>query len=488
MAEVTLKPIQSDTLWQRFRDALPPYTVLALTAIIGLLIPALLLEFPMGYAIGGVVGLLAIAAIVACPYVGLLVFLALLYLRPEEMFPQLAGARFTLTVSVLVLFAWAINAFLCRERFNLHLPAVQCFLGFLVVGVGSTALSGSQAFPDEVIELLKLLILFVLIVHLVNSEARLALVAGALVLFTTILGARTIWDYQHGQALVQSDGAVRALATGIFGDPNDLALAMAMALPLAMGAVFGKRSWWARLWNLASVPVLLWTIYVTDSRGGMLALGAAVFAFFSRRLGRFGIILGAVAVLGLFAFGPSRMSQMSSDDESAQGRVQAWQAGFDMLQSSPIWGVGKGQFTEHHFRTAHNSVVLCFAELGIAGLALWIGLFYFAFRGGRRAPADAAMPDPAGPEIPTSKPRRGQPYSTLIQVSLVAFLVVGFFLSRTYTPPLYVYLGLGIAARLVEADQAGEAPALATGLDWRNIAALTVGAIILVAVLIRLWS
>src|SRR5262249_54778872 len=157
-------------------------------------------------------------------------------------------------------------------------------------------------------------------------------------------------------------------------------LAMAMATPMALGAVMGIGRWWTRLWNLAVVPVLVWTIFLTDSRGGMLALAAAVFLLVRRRLGRIGIILGAVAALGFVAFGPSRMSQMSADEESAHGRVVAWQAGLEMIQSSPVWGVGEDQFVEHHNLTAHNSLVLCLAELGLLGTMFWIGLFYFALR------------------------------------------------------------------------------------------------------------
>ena len=57
-----------------------------------------------------------------------------------------------------------------------------------------------------------------------------------------LLGARTIWQYQNGEALYQSDGSVRALATGIFGDPNDLAVALAMALRLPWERSSGARA------------------------------------------------------------------------------------------------------------------------------------------------------------------------------------------------------------------------------------------------------
>jgi putative inorganic carbon (HCO3(-)) transporter len=338
---------------------------------------------------------------------------------------------------------------------------------------------------------LKLLLLFVLIIHLINTPERLRMMAGTLVLFTAILGAKTIWQFMHGEAMYTSEGDVRALSTGIFGDPNDLALAMAMALPLALGSVFGKVSGWTRTWNLAAVPILVWCIFVTDSRGGMLALGACVFMFFSRRLGRVGLIVGTLAVVLLFAFGPARMSKMSSDEESAQGRVMAWEAGMRMLRGSPIWGVGKGQFVEHHRRTAHNSLVLCLGELGLAGTSLWLGLFYYAFRDTRRAVASQAareMESEPGQPRPKQKRWSASTQSTIVRISLVTFIVGGFFLSRTYTPPLYVYLGMAVAAAKVEWVPSGQELPGASGRDWLNIAGMTLAGLILIQLLIRLWS
>jgi O-antigen ligase len=497
MAEISVKQPLTDSIWRRAGDVLPPKVVCALAGLISLLIPALLLLYPMSLVIGGVVGLLVVALVAARPYAGLLLFLALLYLRPEESFPALAGARMTLTVSLVALFAWAVNALLCRERLLLHLPVVRCCLGFVVVALVSTAIAVPDfgALIDIGQEMLKLLILFVLVIHLVNTESRLRAAMSAILLFTAIVGARTIWQYLHGEALVQ-DGEARALATGIFGDPNDLALAMAMALPLALGSAFGKVRGWTRLWSFVTIPILIWTIFVTNSRGGMLALGAAVFLFFGKKLGRVGVVVGAVAALLLFSFGPSRLSQMSAEEDSAQGRVEAWQAGMEMLQSSPIWGVGKDQFTEHHWLTAHNSFVLCLGELGLAGTAFWLGLFYFAIRDGRRVVdpvASTGAADPMSDENPPSRTaslrsqtQRSQP--ALLQICLITFMVGGFFLSRTYIPPLYVYLGLAVAAARVEADRAGQSLPPARMRDWGNLVALTLGGWVLVQILIRLWT
>jgi putative inorganic carbon (hco3(-)) transporter len=237
--------------------------------------------------------------------------------------------------------------------------------------------------------------------------------------------------------------------------------------------------------------VLIWTIFITNSRGGMLALGAAVLAFFVRRLGRTGIILGAVAVMGLFAFGPSRLSQMSSQEESAQGRVWAWKAGMEMLAARPIFGVGKGQFVEHHKRTAHNSLVLSLAECGFVGTTLWMGLFYFAFRDTRRAETSFVERERAAAGDGGKKRHvmwSNGAWSTAVQASLITFVIGAFFLSRTYTPPLYVYLGLAVAAANVEMRAAGRELTGSTQRDWLIIGALTIGGWLFIHLLIRLWS
>jgi O-antigen ligase len=272
---------------------------------------------------------------------------------------------------------------------------------------------------------------------------------------------------------------------------------MAMALPLTLGTVFGPNGWWTRLWNLAAAPILVWTVYVTNSRGGMLALAAAMLFFFGRRLGKWGLIVGAVAALGLFTFGPSRMSQMSSDEESAQGRVLAWESGLEMLGHSPLWGVGKGEFLSYHSLTAHNSLVLCMAELGLLGTACWIGLFYFAFRDSRRmtVPTDGRSREgdeelnPIGITPVRSLAARFASTADLsLQVSLIAFLIGGFFLSRTYTPPLYVYLALTVAAARVVAARSGTTVAPAEARDWLSIAGLALAGPVVVQILVRLWG
>jgi O-antigen ligase len=496
-------------------DSLPPWYVGVMAALVMLVVPLALLRYQTYLVIGGLVALMVLVLIVTEPFVGLLIFLGLLYMRPEEYIPALAGARMTLLVSVIALFAWMINALLCKERFRFHLPAVQCFVGFLVVAIGSTAFSGTADIAEQTLELIKLFTLFVLVVHLVSTRARLRASLAIMVLFSASLGLLAISKYQNGEG-IWDDGKLRAIATGIFADPNDLSLAMAMALPLALGMVMARGSnWFERVLGFASVPIFFYTTYLSDSRGGMLALAASLFLFFRRRLGRWGIVLGVIGVLGLFAFGPSRMSEMSAQEESAAGRVHAWHAGMEMLQSSPLWGVGTSQFEMYHFRTAHNSLVLCMAEVGLIGTLFWIGLFYFNFRDGKlimRA-RQREQEEIGEVDTPTKGLRTQHDVTFLLQISLMTFMVGGFFLSRTYTVPLYVYLGLAVAAMQVAGMRTDDRCQMSdvsedrtssrltsdichlssdlersTARDWRNIMLMTGATVPFIVILVRLWS
>src|ERR1700682_4357662 len=45
-----------------------------------------------------------------------------------------------------------------------------------------------------------------------------------------------------------------------------------------------------------------------------------------------------------------------------------------MFKSAPLFGIGFNGFTEFLDITAHNSFVLCLAELGLLGSTLWMAL------------------------------------------------------------------------------------------------------------------
>ena len=171
-------------------------------------------------------------------------------------------------------------------------------------------------------------------------------------------------------------------------------------------------------------------------------------------------------------------------------RLAAWASGLEMFKSAPLLGVGFGRFTDLNDITAHNSFVLCLAELGLVGSTLWIALLVTTLLGLNQRIADAdsepgecepgeilseaiAVRAAAGTfhemesksqdsrasesgEIaiagetelhlePESLRIPARRWAIALRMSLVAFLITGWFLSRSYRMPMYLALGLATA-------------------------------------------
>jgi O-antigen ligase len=209
---------------------------------------------------------------------------------------------------------------------------------------------------------------------------------------------------------------------------------MVMVLPLLWWTVIPGRSLRNLLVVGAPGAVLGYAIYLTHSRGAFLGIAAMVLLVAHRVLGTFRTLMFVVLALGVMGIVSIGGRELSSKEESAAQRVDAWFAGWTMLKSKPLFGVGYGNFTEHHYLTAHNSFVLCFSELGLIGYFVWLGLIVLTFEGLNRAVRYAP---------PDSSERK---FAVAFRISLTGYMACAWFLSRTYQPGLYVVLALGIAA------------------------------------------
>lgn len=226
----------------------------------------------------------------------------------------------------------------------------------------------------------------------------------------------------------------RIRALGYFADPNDLAQALLVSMPI-IGLAWKKRRFIRNVF-LVLVPfgIILCGIYLTRSRGAIVGLAVLALLMLQRRTGKL-VALGMTGalVLGIIALDFTGGRGFSTGESSASARIDAWYAGIEMLRSSPILGVGYGQFTEFHERTAHNSFVLCFAELGLVGYFLWIAILIVTIRD--LAPV-------ARKDAPYDEDVRR--WAGAIQLSLYVFLATAWFLSRTYVVTLYLLIAMAI--------------------------------------------
>ena len=217
---------------------------------------------------------------------------------------------------------------------------------------------------------------------------------------------------------------------GIFGDPNDYALAINSFFPFILVGFFDRKiSKFNKFLLLTAGIISVTTIVFTGSRGGFVAFTAIVAVFAVKRWGIIkGVVVGTVFMVITFILAPGRMGNLSPYEASAAGRVNAWIDGLVILKSHPILGVGYQNFPEYVGIAAHSAFIKCMAELGIVGYFFWIALLYTSFMDN--------MKIANGPETSYSR------YAGILQLALIGFAGSAAFLSQTYMPTLYILIAL----------------------------------------------
>lgn len=216
-------------------------------------------------------------------------------------------------------------------------------------------------------------------------------------------------------------------AYGTFGQPNPYAGYLNSVLPVALGILTARWTGRAPGWGgwrgatllLASL-LMGGAVLFSFSRGGWLALGAAVallLAFASRRtfilllaLAVLGLFLGLLGALNLlpaqvtgrltavtanFQLFDARTALVTPANWSVVERMAVWQAAWSMYEERPLTGVGAGNFArlypDYALRNwkdpqahAHNFYLNLLSETGVAGLGgflvFWLALLAFAGR------------------------------------------------------------------------------------------------------------
>lgn len=433
-----------------------------------------------------------------------LIYVALAYTRVIELFaPELMAYRPMVVLWVVAFTSGVIHA--------VKGPGVAAsgrhlwMLAMLVLGVAMSLLvsDGVGAAMAGVGQFSAAAMMFVLTVLHATSLRRLLITCGVILLSTFFLALAGFASFQYGfmvdllivrqpiamelikdadevfsvPAMDQSGRYMyRVHGVGFFDDPNDFAQAMVSALPWLWW--FYRPGRWGRNVLLIALPAALfgYVIYLTHSRGALLGIASVMFFGVRNALGTIRtalvmVALGAVASIGSFTGG---RGFSSNGDESAAGRIQAWVEGLAMLGSSPIFGVGFGNFLNYNILTAHNSFVLCFAELGYFGFFCWISLIVLAYK----AVSSVVQHAPEGSDVRKA--------AFLLRSSLLGFMTCAWFLSRTYQPTLYVLLALCTACWHA-AQQATPQPyeALRRPAPWvGSTVAVMVAAIVLVRVFI----
>lgn len=433
--------------------------------------------------------------------------------RPQEFLPLLQRVPFLHLFTALAVLGWVIDIRLRRLQ-PIATPALPWAVGFLGWALVSMAIQVPEGLLGKGVEMAILFALYATIAHGVQRfrtlQAVTAVVAAtcvfiALVCFhqglspTECVGGQEMANELRGtpdgrrcETSEQCYGPeaepgleYRCEHVGLFGtysveqrvryrgelqDPNEVALAIsAGGLSLLVAFLRRKQGVASKAALLAACGLVLTTVMFTQSRGGQVAALLVFFVYLVRRYKLLAFIPAGVLALPLLLLGGRGGANA---DMSTMERYEAWSTGLALFRSSPLFGVGPGQFVEHHYLTAHNSFVLAMAELGFVGLFLFVGLVYIS--------AKTLIVGVAR----LSKVEGAQVAETWGMALLASFTGIVFqinTLSFTYHSVLWIFFGLiGAWTGAVR----HHAPEFTVRLTWKDLGGIFVGCLAYVAVLL----
>jgi len=429
-----------------------------------------------------------------------LLYIALALLSPMDLVPSLAEYRIEL---LLVLVALLLSTpGLLDPRF-FRIPQNYLLAGLFAAVFLSVALGGHWVGGGWIAlqQFLPAAIVFYLVVLNCQSLSRMRMLGSLLAViaaFYVCEGAAAYLAGDTSSPLVHSfpvaDGGVslRMQGLGFLRDPNEFAQFLVMVLPFL----------WIR-WReghhlrnilivIAPAALLVFGIYLTHSRGAIVALVVILMLGLKDRLRPVPtMIAGALGLSILLALNFSGGRDISL--EAGSDRLALWGDGLRLFMQSPLFGVGYLNFAESDFgHTAHNSFVVCLAELGVVGYVFWVGLLVFTFSGLNSLLASLKLasvesPETASDESADPETADVERWARAIRISLAGFLAAAWFLSRAYVLPLYLILGMAVALLAMTSE---EPEPISRKPVWR-LAGLTAqlgfAAILLVYLAVRVW-
>jgi putative inorganic carbon (hco3(-)) transporter len=376
----------------------------------------------------------------------LCIYTALAFLRFHEYGGVIAP------VPVLpVFFVTTFLFWLTTERKNLNAPHFGIMLGLLI----SVTISflGATRWPGGTVRIFAdfatTTVFFLMVATTVNTPRRMGVFTSILAFCLLFIAVHCFDQMATGigwSGAVLSQGT-RATYIGIFNDPNDLALTFLAVIPITVGWIVKRGGVTRKLFGIAFVAAYIYGIYLTNSRGAVVALaGMMVLASVVKFRSFKSLLLLPIIGAFLLAVAPSRVAELDGKDGSASERVDAWYAGYQMFQKSPIFGVGQNRFPDNHTITAHNSFIQAMSELGFFGHFFWVSLLTVTFIMLYRVyklHRSIILKRPEGINRELFDQSITNMYTAMY--SLIGTLIASMFLSRAYALMLYILIALIVA-------------------------------------------
>jgi putative inorganic carbon (hco3(-)) transporter len=398
----------------------------------------------------------------AFSYAALFLFTLILYARPAEFYPSALTASIALLVGVATLGFFVPTQLSLEGTLTARPREVNLLLLFCLTGLLSVpfAINREAAWLEFSSTFIRCIVIFVVIVNVVRTEARLkgliflAMAAGIWLSFEAVN------DYRLGLMTVEGYRAA-GRGTGIFGNTNDMALHLVTILPISVALMIGSKGAVRKLLYGACAAVMIAAIILSYSRGAFVGM-LIVFLFIAWKLGsqrRLEIVfavLGLAGVLVLLApdkYGSRLLSifipSLDTEGSADARRGELFRSIYVALRH-PLLGIGMGNYQpEMSYKglVTHNSYTQVGAEMGMTALATYLLFIVTPLR---------KLGQIARETFDTRSDSRFYYLALGLQASLIAYLISSFFLSVAYVWYVYYLVGYAVCLRRLYESETGK--------------------------------
>ena len=454
------------------RDFLRSHTTLAT----GLVVFSLLCGIGFWYfpplLVLAVAGLLILGFLmIHYPLLGILAYLVIEYARVPAMYPPLQVLQIGKIVVIVTGLIWVVRSVLDRRMKLVSDPLNWIMVIWALIVVGSSFFAIDSKFAHQgMIDFLKWVVIYFLIINLVDTLPKWQYFMWALLLLSFKLSQFQIRQFIAGYEMASGADrfvteGVGAGSTGFFGNAGDFGVAMCVVAPLAFYLVKAVKSKALKAAGIAIFSAFVFSILRCGSRGAALALSVMALLFWMRTSKKLASgVLILLFVLGFWASAPEAWRERfvsASDyqqDVTASQRLRLWGAGLRMVADNPVLGVGINNFStnyalryhaagEEGLRWApHNIFVQAASELGVLGLLALFVVIYLVFQRDFETRRVCLEKNLENGWIPN--------FAHALDLSLVGYIVGGFFLTVLYYPHLYIIMTLAISLNQIARRQA----------------------------------
>lgn len=317
---------------------------------------------------------------------------------------------------VTALICWALERVILKK---VALPAPRAVLlslaGFIIICAASVL--WSEHSPTSFRGLFKYIqhgLLFVMTLDCFDHEKRQKQFENVFAVFFAVLILNGMVQYFYGKDLIrgfsiQDASAGKRLASS-FKAYGLYAAYLIATIPFAVSLTFSrfrKKNHKTAWLYLLFTALALVSLFLTRSRGAMLALGTGtIFFLIYRRQWKWLALIIAGGLLVLFLMPRSMVIHLDAEgkEQSIVERGVLWRRAADVVIARPLTGTGVNTYAVSHQKYdtrkswrvqnyyAHNGYLQMAAEIGLPGLIFFLSFLFFYFTSSIRR-IQAALPD-----------------------------------------------------------------------------------------------